>query len=123
MATKTKNGSTRAERAAKKKAQEDAESRSGVRITYDDGTELVLDLNSLTVGEQIELEEWLNRPIGEAWSDGWIFSSKASAKLAHIARSRQEPTFTLQDVLGMTELAIEMGVVPPTIPETDGNPA
>jgi len=119
MAAKTK-GTTRADR-AKSNGKATEEKRSGVRITYDDGQEIILDLNSLTVGEQVELEEWLGQPMAQAWDTGWIFSSKASAKLAQIARSRREPTFTLSDVLAATKLELEFAVVPPTTPETDGS--
>ncbi len=120
MPAKTKKGSTRAERAAESNGKSEGE-RSGVRCTYADGQEIILDLNSLTVGEQVEIEEWLDMPLGRAWDSGWIYSAKAGSKLAHIARRRREPTFLMSDVLEADELGLEFAVVPPTTPETDGS--
>ena len=125
MATKAKTGakrgSTRADRAKGKQTKQEKESRSGVRVKFEDDYETVIDLDKLTVGETVELEEWLGKPIGEAWADGWMFSAKAGAKIAHIARRREENGFSITEVLAATELDVEFGVVPPTTPETDGS--
>lgn len=101
-------------------ARSDEEGRSGIRFDYEDGTEIVLDTTTLSMREQILVEDELGMPFAQAALEGWLLSAKATVVLAWIARRREQPGFTRDEVLDSSQLRVELGVVPPTTPETSG---
>lgn len=107
---------------AQRKAKEKDKGVATVRYTIDGDKAYDLNLDSLTLGERIEVEEFLGMPWGKANQEGWLFSEKGQAIFALIAVRRRRPTVTLEDILSATELKVEFDPPSPAASkETPGN--
>lgn len=110
--------------ATAKKKDEDAVI---IRFRFDDDGRKIysLDLADLTTREQIEIEEFFDKPLAVAYESGWLLESrKGMALLAYIARRRKEPEFTYEDaVSALKGMVDEEEESPPTkASKTTGSP-
>lgn len=81
-----------------------------LRFKFDDDGRRVysLDLADLTTREQIEIEEFFDRPLAATIESGWLLESrKGMALLAYMARRRKEPEFTYEDAVAALQGMVE----------------
>lgn len=89
-----------------------------VRYTLD-GSTADLKLESITLGERIEIEEHMQMPYAQAVGSQWFVSEKLQAYLAFIAFRRRTKGLTFADVLKSKELGVEFD---PSDPPTTAAP-
>src|SRR5262245_3138045 len=57
-----------------------------------------IDIDDLTIDETVEIERYLDAPIGEVFGGKWAESMQLTAVLAYLAKRRQEPQTRFEDV-------------------------
>ena len=73
-----------------------------------EGTEYSIDLNKLTIAEEIETEEYFNQPFPGIVAAGWLVSTKALVFFSYLARRRVDPSYTLDQAIVLSQEEFEV---------------
>ena len=73
-----------------------------------EGTEYSIDLNQLTIAEEIETEEYFNQPFPGIVAGGWLVSTKALVFFSYLARRRTDPSYTLDQAIVLAQEDFEV---------------
>ena len=109
----------------KTKEEEDEDLLTFVFVFLDDKRRKYrLTLDDVTTREQVETEEFFDRPFAELIDSGWLLSSvKGMIWLAYLTRRRTDPTFTYEEALDNFDTTVEDDRKRPTeVSKETGNP-
>lgn len=84
-----------------------------------EGSEYELDLDDLEIGEVVEIEKFLDKPMTEIFNERWQASASVTVILAYVAKRRVEPLTTLDQVLALKRIEV-LGDRPTATRETNG---
>lgn len=92
------------------------------KFSDDKRRKYTISLEDLTRREQLETEEFFDRPLGECVESGWLFTSiKGLVWLAYLARKRTDENFTFDEALDTFDAQVD-DKRPTEVSKETGNP-
>lgn len=108
--------------ATKKKQEEEEQGGIVLKIKFSDDRRktYTIALADLTSQEQIDTEEFFDRPFMDCVASGWLLAShKGLIWLAYLARRRSDPDFTYEEAIEKYDTNVDDQSERPTEPSKD----
>lgn len=111
------------EKAEAEQTQDDEEGIV-IRARFSDRPDVFkISLSDMSNREQVDIEEFFNRPIEVLLLDGWLLNSrKGLVFLAYLARRRKEESFTFEEAMDNFETQVDDQTVPTEASKDAGSP-